>query len=167
MNLKSSWLVLTLTAFITVGLSCERQQVEQMSKNSEPKRIDFSRYLWKNRPVLIFAPSDQDSHYIEQKTELEEKTAELNDRDIILIELFEAGGSKVSRNPVNDEQHSLLKKEFDVRDGFTFILIGKDGTVKLKSARPVSSEDLFALIDSMPMRKQEMRQKASRSQDSE
>jgi hypothetical protein len=35
-------------------------------------------------------------------------------------------------------------------------LIGKDGTVKLRSAEPVPVKDIFGLIDSMPMRRQEM-----------
>ncbi|MEL7108146.1 MAG: DUF4174 domain-containing protein [Pseudomonadota bacterium] len=36
-------------------------------------------------------------------------------------------------------------------------LIGKDGDVKAKSASIISNNDLFALIDAMPMRLQEMR----------
>ena len=35
-------------------------------------------------------------------------------------------------------------------------LIGKDGTVKAKSATKLANEDLFALIDAMPMRQQEL-----------
>ncbi|EJZ20280.1 DUF4174 domain-containing protein, partial [Rhizobium sp. Pop5] len=29
---------------------------------------------------------------------------------------------------------------------------GKDGTVKLKASEPIASGELFAIIDSMPMR---------------
>jgi hypothetical protein len=36
------------------------------------------------------------------------------------------------------------------------LLIGKDGGVKLRSSEPVSVKDIFGLIDSMPMRRQEM-----------
>jgi len=39
---------------------------------------------------------------------------------------------------------------------FQVLLIGKDGGVKLRSSGPVSMKDLFGLIDSMPMRQQEM-----------
>ena len=41
---------------------------------------------------------------------------------------------------------------------FRAILVGKDGTVKLNRRSVVSDEDLFSLIDSMPMRRQEMLQ---------
>ena len=54
--------------------------------------------------------------------------------------------------------------EFEVpEDDFKFILVGKDGTVKLRSNQTVSGVDLFALIDSMPMRGEEMRRKSSKS----
>jgi hypothetical protein len=53
---------------------------------------------------------------------------------------------------------------FEVIDDFVFILIGKDGTVKLRAKQPVLSDALFGLIDSMSMRKDEMRRKASQSQ---
>jgi hypothetical protein len=39
--------------------------------------------------------------------------------------------------------------------------IGKDGGVKLRSAEPVAAGDFFALIDTMPMRRREMRERAA------
>ena len=47
-----------------------------------------------------------------------------------------------------------LRQALDAPDTGTFhaALIGKDGTVKLKVSEPVSNGELFAIIDSMPMR---------------
>ncbi|MEO0341702.1 MAG: DUF4174 domain-containing protein, partial [Bacteroidota bacterium] len=45
------------------------------------------------------------------------------------------------------------------KDSFLFILIGKDGGVKLRSTSVVPLDDLFALIDGMPMRRAEIRRK--------
>jgi hypothetical protein len=42
-------------------------------------------------------------------------------------------------------------------DGFEVILIGKDGGVKLRAKTPISIQELFSLIDAMPMRRQELR----------
>ena len=42
-------------------------------------------------------------------------------------------------------------------DGFAFLLLGKDGGVKLRSATPVSFAELAAIVDAMPMRQDEMR----------
>ena len=134
-----------------------------MSNNGELKKVDLDEYRWKNRLVLIFAPSIEDSFYLKQKSEFKGKIAEFKDRDIKLIELLEAGISTIADFPLNSEQQSFLRKKFEVIDDFVFILIGKDGRVKLRAKEPVSSEDLFSLIDGMPMRKEEMRRKAGQS----
>ncbi len=56
-----------------------------------------------------------------------------------------------------------MRCQFDVGEGeFCTILIGKDGTLKLRSTVLVSVSDIFGLIDTMPMRQEEMsRKKAS------
>lgn len=159
-NLKYLRYIFLYIVCIATLLSCERREVEEMSKNSELKQVDLNEYRWKNRLVLIFAPSIEDSFYLKQKSEFKGKVAELKDRDIIMIELLEAGISTIAEIPLNSEQQSFLRKKFEVIDDFVFILIGKDGTVKLRANEPVSSEDLFSLIDRMPMRKEEMRRKA-------
>jgi hypothetical protein len=38
--------------------------------------------------------------------------------------------------------------------------VGKDGSVKLNRQEQTRLEDIFALIDAMPMRREEMRQKS-------
>lgn len=47
-------------------------------------------------------------------------------------------------------------------DLFTVMLIGKDGGIKLSQTSPVTNTELFELIDAMPMRRQEMRERADR-----
>ena len=51
-----------------------------------------------------------------------------------------------------------LEERFQPSSRFTVVLVGKDGTAKLREKRAVSSDDLFALIDAMPMRQREMRE---------
>ncbi len=45
--------------------------------------------------------------------------------------------------------------------GFAFVLVGKDGGVKLVRRTFVSRRELFALIDAMPMRRAEMGRRGS------
>ena len=162
-NLKYLRYSFVCIVFIATLLSCERREVEEMLKNSELKQVDLDKYRWKNRLVLIFAPSKEDSFYLEQKSEFEGKSDEFEDRDIIMIELLKTGISTVAEVPLTYNQQSLLRKKFHVVDDFVFILIGKDGTVKLRAKQPVLCDEIFSLIDSMPMRKEEMRRKASQS----
>jgi hypothetical protein len=39
------------------------------------------------------------------------------------------------------------------------VLIGKDGGEKLRRTTPLSPEELFAIVDAMPMRRAEMRER--------
>ena len=162
-NSGSLRLVVTILTCTVILLSCGQREVEEMSKNGELNQINLDGYRWKNRLVLIFAPSSKDGSYLEQKSEFEGKADELEDRDIIMIELLKAGISMMDDVPLADNQQLLLRKKFQVIDDFVFILIGKDGTVKRRTKQPVLCDELFSLIDSMPMRKEEMRRKASQS----
>ncbi|MBX2946781.1 MAG: DUF4174 domain-containing protein [Cyclobacteriaceae bacterium] len=51
-----------------------------------------------------------------------------------------------------------LYRQFNVTNPvFTLILMGKDGGEKFRSYEPVTPHQLFAIIDQMPMRKQELK----------
>lgn len=43
-------------------------------------------------------------------------------------------------------------------DTLAVLLVGKDGTVKHRSGEPVGPEEVFSLVDAMPMRRREMRE---------
>jgi len=144
-------------------LSCEKREAQKMPNMDRSREVGLDQYRWKNRIVLIFTPSSVDASYLKQKKELAGKAHELGDRDIIIFELLESGKSTIDKLPLTDEQQSYLRKEFEVPDDdFTFFLIGKDGTAKLRSNETVSMDNLFTLIDSMPMRREEMRRKSSK-----
>ncbi len=42
---------------------------------------------------------------------------------------------------------------------FTLILVGKDGGEKFRSGKITTTQELFAIIDAMPMRQSEMRRR--------
>ncbi len=79
------------------------------------------------------------------------------DRDLIVLELFENGGSRLGHTTLSEKTVKRIRRQFGVGGGeFSIMLIGKDGTVKLRSPAPVSVAEIFSLIDSMPMRQQEI-----------
>ena len=56
----------------------------------------------------------------------------------------------------------MLRSHYRVGAGqFTVILVGKDGGEKYRAERVVDPDELFALIDMMPMRRREMRGKTT------
>ncbi|MBV9224186.1 MAG: DUF4174 domain-containing protein [Acidobacteriaceae bacterium] len=110
---------------------------------------DLNALRWNNRVLLLFAPSTNNDQIIQQKQMLDSHSAGLDERD---LKVFEITGSSQA-----DEQ---LRGRFHVKaDSFAVVLVGKDGSQKLKRSQPTDPEEVFKLIDSMPMRKEEMRQK--------
>jgi len=120
--------------------------------------VDLGEYQWKNRVLLIFAPARGEPLFQTLHDSLMVRGADLADRDLVIFEVFESGPSTEGGEPLDPETARLLRKKFQVPNGaFSVILVGKDGGVKLDRQERSSLEQIFALIDSMPMRQHEMR----------
>ena len=122
--------------------------------------FDLEAFQWKNRIILVFAPSSNSDVYKRQMQEFEGQEHGILDRDLIILELFEDGESRWGNKSLSERVAPRMRRQFEVGEGeFVLILIGKDGTVKLRSNHPVAASKIFDLIDSMPMRQEEMRRK--------
>lgn len=122
--------------------------------------FDLHAYQWKNRIILIFAPSSDSDAYERQMRKFEGQENGILDRDLIILQLFENGEGRAGDTSLSEWVAPRMRRQFDVEAGeFSIILIGKDGTVKLRSTVPVSVSEIFSMIDAMPMRQQEMRWK--------
>ena len=72
--------------------------------------------------------------------------------------MLENGPSSQDGEALDPAEARLWRERFRVPSGaFSVILVGKDGGVKLERQDRTSLEEIFALIDSMPMLQQEMR----------
>jgi hypothetical protein len=120
----------------------------------------LDRYRWQNRILLVFAPDAASALYRRQQEMLLVAERGLNERDMVII--------FVIRDTVSTKgRPAAAVAAVDLRDAygvlpheFRVVLIGKDGDVKLRQEEPISMADLFALIDAMPMRKQEIGQRS-------
>lgn len=103
--------------------------------------MDLSQYRWKNRLLLLFAPSPADVRFREQRRLFAGGEAGFEDRDLLLLELL---------------KDTEARERFGVEEGrFALVLVGKDGTEKFRSHEPVPTEDVFSRVDAMPMRRRE------------
>ena len=122
----------------------------------------LDRFKWNNRLVLISAPSSQDQDFEDQKHFFAGKEEEILDRDIVIIELIGTSQSRIDNQFLDPSVADKIREELILRSmDFELLLVGKDGTVKLRSSEPVDSSQIFGLIDSMPMRRSEMKQRGS------
>ena len=119
-------------------------------------------YRWKNRLLLVFAP-DADSALCRRQQEMLLVVEHgLNERNIVVIFVIEDALSTKGKPTPNVSAVDLRDAYDALPHEFRVVLIGKDSGVKLRQEEPISMADLFALIDSMPMRKQEMGRRSER-----
>lgn len=151
--MKGSLAVLIL-ASILAGLSVAQVWGETA------EAPDLSAYRWQNRLLLIFAPTAELPAYQQYAQELVRQRRGIEDRDLIIFRLFEKGKSFLKDAPLAPEAAIALRQRFGVgAGGARVVLIGKDGGVKLDQASFPPVADIFGLIDSMPMRREEIKGK--------
>ena len=121
---------------------------------------DLSAYHWKHRLLLIFAPNGTDPRLVAFEERTDARRVDMQDRDLLTFRILETGPSGRPGVPMTSEDAEALRRRYKAPAGrFTVILIGKDGGVKLVQEERVSLQAIFDLIDTMPMRRREMRQK--------
>lgn len=102
---------------------------------------------WQSRVVVIVAPSADDTRLAQQRRNLATVPDGLRERAITVMEAV-GDGAEARR----------LRARLGLKEpAFRVFLVGKDGTIKRSDDRPVSTDALFATIDAMPMRRDEMR----------
>lgn len=101
----------------------------------------FAEHKWRHRLLLVFAGGEDDPKLAGQEKILEGEESGAGERD--LVPVFSPG----------DE----ARREFGVSEGsFAALLVGKDGAEKARFERPVRADEIFRLIDEMPMRRREI-----------
>jgi hypothetical protein len=157
---SSVLIVLPLLASIVLS-PVSKADIVQNSNNHAIKMSSFnlSDQKWKNRLLLVFAPSVDNHSYQQQMQLLQAHNSNFADRDLVLIQVL-ATESYANRQPIDKSSAAKLRDRFGVeKENFRVILVGKDGGVKRSDATPVQATAIFEEIDAMPMRQQEMQER--------
>lgn len=97
------------------------------------------------RKILLFAAESTDRSLLDQQVIFAKDPTGLKERQIVVSVITPA-----TNKTAFDSFHQK-------GNAFIFVLYGKDGGEKYRSASPVSLEKLYGIIDGMPMRKAEMK----------
>ena len=117
----------------------------------------MENYLWKNRILLVFSPTQTNPHLLNQRSWNSKNRPGFDDRHLLVFEIVNNNVLLRLGEPAVTHNASVLRSQFSVKkDQFRSILIGKDGTIKYDHPIPADPCYLFGLIDSMPMRRQEI-----------
>lgn len=122
------------------------------------KAQELKKYQWENRLVLIFAENKFSKLLKDQIDLFEKNTAGLKERK---LKIYQFSENDYKDTFDSDWKTSTIKTKefFTIKEKFKVVLIGLDGGIKLTQKTILSTEKLFAIIDAMPMRKSELRQK--------
>ena len=124
-------------------------------------KIRLKDYQWKNRLILAFSPSTKDKGYRAFAKDIALQAEEVVDRDLLVFHILETGEVRLGETSLPTGPGDYLRESFSIRSGtLTVLLIGKDGGVKLRREGGVELNQIFSLIDTMPMRQREMREKS-------
>ena len=118
----------------------------------------FNDYKWKNRILLLVDINSSSAALISQLEALNADKKALKDRDLIIFritpdEVLTSNGEKTKMRQNEIYQNSSIESNFK-----GLILLGKDGGVKMREPFEVEIQEIFTLIDGMPMRKREIRE---------
>ncbi|MEL6275978.1 MAG: DUF4174 domain-containing protein [Bacteroidota bacterium] len=122
---------------------------------------NIDQYRWENRLILVFTPNVQHPTYLQQVAELAPQSEALADRKLLLF-TFTPQGQLLNEDCLGPRENSLAiydKYGISTTD-YTVLLIGLDGGVKRKVRNEVvNPQSFFKLIDTMPMRRAELRRR--------
>ncbi|MEH2314581.1 MAG: DUF4174 domain-containing protein [Nostoc sp.] len=160
--MNNSVLIALLLLACIVLSPVSKADIAQGSINHAIKMSSFnlSSQKWKNRLLLVFAPSVDNHTYQQQMQLLQEHNSGFADRDLVLVQVLATDESYANRQPIDESSAAKLRDRFGVdKENFRVILVGKDGGVKRTDTTPVQATAIFKEIDAMPMRQQEMQKR--------
>lgn len=146
----ATWMIIALAGALSISTLSSARSSE----------MDFEQFKGKTRLLLVFAPQSGDPLFAALQREISTRKNEVEDRGLVIFEILELGASRMNGAELDPPTAASLRKRFDVSPkAFALILVGKDGGVKLRRNDFNGLEEIFRLIDSMPMRQNEMRHK--------
>ena len=125
------------------------------SQSLAQETMMLEKYSWENRIILLFGETADESLLHQQYEELQADPAGLSERDLIVFQIL---SDRVLEANVNSSSSSAqkLREQYQISEGeFCVVLIGKDGSEKLRSNKLLRRNILYDVIDAMPMRRRE------------
>ena len=110
---------------------------------------------WQTRPVVVVVPQEADALLTKVRAALSETSAReaFREREMVLYTVVAGEGRRNDQVLGAAQTAALLKAlQLDARGPSTFILVGKDGGVKMREGLAVDLQQVFAEVDRMPMR---------------
>ena len=112
--------------------------------------------LWKNRPLIVIAPSTADPTLVSLKKAIDDPAnrKDVDERQLVLYEVAQTVGKRAGKwlePPATMALIRGLKLGVTQEDKAIVILVGKDGEQKtLEHDGPLTLKDVFSAVDALP-----------------
>lgn len=157
---KLALITLPLLAFFILLPASTSMYAQASPNDAALSSFNLSSQKWKNRVLLVFAPSSNNPAYQQQMQKFQGHKSAFVERDLILVKVLTDGKSYAEAQPIDPSSAARLRDRLQVgAQDFRVILVGKDGGVKRRQTTPVQAKAIFEQIDAMPMRQQEMQKR--------
>ena len=151
-NQRTRW---TLTALLGVAAKCMLPGCATEPVQPGPDAGWFEAVRWEHR-LLVITGNDERSEA--QCRAFKAEAAGMLERDLIVVDASVDPGTVVVGAREDIPPARLFRERFDLPEStFQVILVGKDGRTKERRDELFAPEDVFRIIDAMPMRIDEMR----------
>ncbi|KPP64362.1 coiled-coil domain-containing protein 80 precursor-like [Scleropages formosus] len=153
----------------------QKREGVMCKKEDKPRSLEnfLSRFRWRRRLFIISSPNDEEWAYQQQLYALTRQACNLGLRHVSILKLVGVDaadmGGVLELYPINGsatvEREGLsatlvkdIRNYFQISpEYFSMLLVGKDGNVKSWYPSPMwSMANIYDLIDSMQLRRQEM-----------
>lgn len=124
----------------------------------------LEKYQWKNRLLMVVSDSLDAKRAKEVSTSLSAAQCDLEDRDIRVGWVYPDGTGRIGEEVLSRVSVKVLRHQLALSNSSAtmMLLVGKDGGVKSRYPEMPELDQVFALIDGMPMRRSEMRSSGKR-----
>ncbi|HIB46830.1 MAG TPA: DUF4174 domain-containing protein [Flavobacteriaceae bacterium] len=118
------------------------------------KAQDLRKHQWKQRIIVVSSPAFGNTQARQQLEVLQNELAALKDRKLIVYHVTNSGYTVDF-----DEDIKISANKVSTISNFQVVLIGLDGGEKFRATDIQKAEKFFDLIDAMPMRRAEIKNK--------
>ncbi len=139
MNIRMKPLLMAVLAVVSFGAKAQDAPFAPVPAD----HVVMADLLYLKRAVVVFAESPNDSNYIRQMELLARDTADLIERDVIVI-------TDTTPQPKSDIRTKLRP------NGFALVILDKDGTTVLRKPFPWDTREITHAIDKFPSRRIEV-----------
>ena len=142
---------------IVLILNFSQAQIQNNFDN-ETDSIDDSSTRNSTRMLILVTLEDQHPQLTKQVDIINANRKEAIERKISIIQATPNGVKPIFNSNKNMSRVGMSFRQMKRGDSdFELILVGLDGTVKLRRKLAIEADELFAIIDEMPMRQSEIR----------